>query len=105
VIHPKIEVGMSLYPRTPLGGVEALVATAEDQQFDSVFIGDHLQDFFPSVIWDEDFAWFAAESQSPHEWFEYQTLLGYLAAKLAAGSGPPAAEQESVSDRQEQAAD
>ncbi len=82
MIHSKIEVGMTLYPRTPLGGVEALVAAAKDQQFDSIFIGDHLQDFFPSAIWDEDFAWFAAGSQSPHEWFEYQTLLGYLAAKF-----------------------
>jgi phthiodiolone/phenolphthiodiolone dimycocerosates ketoreductase len=80
--HPKIEVGTMSAPKPPLGGVEALVAAAENQQFDSVFFGDHLQDFVPSAIWDEDFAWFAAESQSPHEWFEYQTLLGYLAAKF-----------------------
>jgi phthiodiolone/phenolphthiodiolone dimycocerosates ketoreductase len=80
--HPKIEVGLTLYPRSPLGEVEGLVAAAENQQFDSVFFGEHLQDFFPSAIWDEDFAWFAAGSQSPHEWFEYQTLLGYLAAKF-----------------------
>jgi phthiodiolone/phenolphthiodiolone dimycocerosates ketoreductase len=80
--HPKIEVGMTFYPRSPLGGVEALVAAAENQKFDSVLFGEHLQDFFPSAIWDEDFTWFAAGSQSPHEWFEYQTLLGYLAAKF-----------------------
>ncbi len=59
-----------------------LVSAAQDQQLDSVFIWDHLQDFFPSAIWDEEFAWFAAGSASPHEWFEFQTLLGYLAAKF-----------------------
>jgi phthiodiolone/phenolphthiodiolone dimycocerosates ketoreductase len=80
--HPKIEVGTMSAPKPPLGAVEALVAAAEEQQFDSVFFGDHLQDFVPSAIWDDDFAWFAADSRSPHEWFEYQTLLGYLAAKF-----------------------
>jgi phthiodiolone/phenolphthiodiolone dimycocerosates ketoreductase len=79
---PKIEVGLTLYPRSPLSDVAGLAAAAENQQFDSVFFGEHLQDFFPSAIWDEDFAWFAAGSKSPHEWFEYQTLLGYLAAKF-----------------------
>ncbi|HEV2065778.1 MAG TPA: LLM class flavin-dependent oxidoreductase [Thermomicrobiales bacterium] len=80
--HPQIEVGMYVVAKAPLGGVEALVGAAQGQQYDSVFIWDHLQDFFPSAIWDEDFAWFAAESASPHEWFEFQTLLGYLAAKF-----------------------
>ena len=31
---------------------------------------------------DENFTWLAAESASPHEWFECQTLLGYLAARF-----------------------
>jgi phthiodiolone/phenolphthiodiolone dimycocerosates ketoreductase len=80
--HPKIEVGMYVVAKTPLAGIDALVSSAQDQQLDSVFIWDHLQDFVPSTIWDEDLTWLAAESKSPHEWFEFQTLLGYLAAKF-----------------------
>jgi phthiodiolone/phenolphthiodiolone dimycocerosates ketoreductase len=80
--HPRIEVGMYVVAKAPLDGVEALVSIAQDQQLDSVFIWDHIQDFFPSAIWDEEFTWLAAGSESPHEWFEFQTLLGYLAAKF-----------------------
>lgn len=80
--HPKIDVGMYIAAKPPLGSVDALGAAAADQQFDSLFVWDHLQDFVPSAIWDEDFAWFAAPGGSPHEPYEYQTLLGYLAAKF-----------------------
>jgi phthiodiolone/phenolphthiodiolone dimycocerosates ketoreductase len=80
--HPRIDVGMYVVAKAPLDGVEMFVSAARHQQLDSVFVWDHLQDFFPSAIWDEDFAWFAAESASPHEWFEFQTLLGYLVAKF-----------------------
>ena len=79
-----IEVGMYVVAKAPLAGVEALAGAAQDQQLDSIFIWDHLQDFFPSAIWDEEFTWAAAGSASPHEWFEFQTLLGYLAAKFPA---------------------
>lgn len=77
-----IEVGMYVAAKAPLAGVEALAGAAQDQRLDSVFIWDHLQDFYPSSIWDENFTWGAAGSASPHEWFEFQTLLGYLAAKF-----------------------
>jgi phthiodiolone/phenolphthiodiolone dimycocerosates ketoreductase len=79
--HPKIDVGMYVAARPPLGSVDALVAAARDLQLDSVFVWDHLQDFVPAAIWDEDFAWFAAPGSSPHDPFEFQTVLGYLAAK------------------------
>lgn len=73
---------MYVVAKAPLDGVEALVSVARDQHLDSLFIWDHLQDFVPSTIWDEEFTWLAAGSESPHEWFEFQTLLGYLAAKF-----------------------
>lgn len=82
MVHPKIDVGMYVAAKAPLEGVEALASAAQSQQLDSVFIWDHVQDFFPSSIWDEGFSWLAAGSASPHEWFEYQTLLGYLAARF-----------------------
>jgi len=82
VAHSKIEVGMYVAAKPPIEGVETLVAAAEEHHLASVFIWDHIQDFFPSAIWDETFSWLSNGSSSPHEWFEFQTLLGYLAAKF-----------------------
>lgn len=79
--HPKIEVGAYVAARPPLDAVDALVGAAREQQLDSVFIWDHIQDFVPSVIWDEDYGWFVAPGSSPHNPFESQTMLGYLAAR------------------------
>jgi phthiodiolone/phenolphthiodiolone dimycocerosates ketoreductase len=42
---------------------------------------DHLQDLFPQNLWDHEFTWLAGENASPHEFFEYRTLLGYLASR------------------------
>jgi len=77
----RIDVGLYVVAKPSLGIIEQLVGAAQDIGLDGVFMWDHLQDFFPSVIWDEEFSWLATQSASPHEWFEYQTLLGYLAAK------------------------
>jgi phthiodiolone/phenolphthiodiolone dimycocerosates ketoreductase len=50
-------------------------------RFDSVVVEDHFQDFYPSVLWDSDLSWTAAQSTTPHDIFDYQTLLGYLASR------------------------
>jgi phthiodiolone/phenolphthiodiolone dimycocerosates ketoreductase len=41
---------------------------------------DHFQGLIPSSIWDQQLSWVASHHESPHELFEYQVLLGYLAA-------------------------
>lgn len=79
--HPRIEVGTYVVAKPPLAGIDAVAAAAQGRGLDSVFVWDHVQDFFPSSVWDEGFSWLTAQSESPHEWFEFQTLLGYLAAK------------------------
>ncbi len=79
--YPRISVGMYVPAQPPLVGVEQLISAAEQFQLDSVFIWDHIVDFFPQAIWDEEFSWQASRSTSPHEWFEFQALLGYLAGK------------------------
>jgi phthiodiolone/phenolphthiodiolone dimycocerosates ketoreductase len=79
--YPRIDVGMYIPAKPPLAGVEQLVSAARQTPFDSVFMWDHILDFFPQAIWDEEFSWLASFSTSPHEWFDFQTLLGYLAGK------------------------
>ncbi len=78
---PKIQVGMYVPAKPPLAGVEQLAAAAQQLQLDSLFVWDHVVDFFPQAIWDAEFTWLANLSASPHEWFDFQPLLGYLAAQ------------------------
>ncbi len=45
--YPRISVGMYVPAQPPLVGVEQLISAAEQFQLDSVFIWDHIVDFFP----------------------------------------------------------
>ena len=58
-----------------------LTAMARLDRLDSLFVYDHFQDFYPTALWDRDFTWAARRVSSPHALFEYQTLLGSLAAR------------------------
>ena len=57
-----------------------MVYAARVLRLDSFTIWDHFQDLFPKALWGTDFSWLARDSESPHELFDYQTILGYLAA-------------------------
>ena len=79
---PKIAVGMQIGTQPPLGATRAFALFARLMRLDSVMAIDHFQNVFPTAIWDEDFSWLAAQSPTPHEHFDYQTLLGYLASRM-----------------------
>jgi phthiodiolone/phenolphthiodiolone dimycocerosates ketoreductase len=79
--HPRIDVGMYVTAKPPLPMIEQLASAAQEMGCDSLFVWDHIQDFIAQSVWDEDFSWLSGLASSPHEWFDYQTLLGYLAAK------------------------
>ncbi len=64
----------------PMGVTRAFTAVARLYRLDSLFVYDHFQDAYPTALWDRDFTWFARLVPSPHAVFEYQTLLGSLAA-------------------------
>jgi phthiodiolone/phenolphthiodiolone dimycocerosates ketoreductase len=66
-------------PKPPIGGVRRLLWLARALRLDGVFVWDHLQDFTPSALWDRDWSWTVGASRSPHELFDFQTLLGALA--------------------------
>jgi phthiodiolone/phenolphthiodiolone dimycocerosates ketoreductase len=78
--HHRIASGLQLPPGPPLGLARALVLFARLVRLDSVMVADHFQGFIPTAMWDRGFSWAAAWSPSPHEVFDYQALLGYLAA-------------------------
>jgi phthiodiolone/phenolphthiodiolone dimycocerosates ketoreductase len=61
--------------------IKAQMAFARVARLDSVMVWDHFQDFTPTVLWDQDWTWMAKDPPSPHEFFDYQTLLGNLAGR------------------------
>lgn len=79
--RPKIAVGMTVNAKPPLALVERDVAAARELGLDAVVVWDHLQDFYPAALWGGAFGLYAGEHASPHTWFDYQTLLGYVAGR------------------------
>ncbi len=77
-----IAVGLQLGTQPPLSVTRAALLGARAMRLDSVLLIDHFQNVFPSVIWDEELTWLAAQRPTPHEFFDYQVLLGHLASRV-----------------------
>ncbi|WP_090609942.1 LLM class flavin-dependent oxidoreductase [Mycobacterium lentiflavum] len=77
-----ISVGLQLGTQPPLSATRAFLLGARAMRLDSVMLIDHFQNVFPSVIWDKELTWLAAQRPSPHEFFDYQVLFGYLASRV-----------------------
>ncbi|EHR53130.1 flavin-dependent oxidoreductase, F420-dependent methylene-tetrahydromethanopterin reductase [Saccharomonospora marina XMU15] len=73
--------GVYVPPSPPVAGLRLLTAMARLSGLDSLFVEDHLQEFYPTELWDRRFTWAAGRLSSPHELFDYQTLLGSLAGR------------------------
>ena len=76
-----IAVGLQLGTQPPLAAVTAVARYTRLIGLRSLMTIDHFQNIVPSAIWDEQFSWLAARHRTPHEHFDYQALLGYLAAR------------------------
>jgi phthiodiolone/phenolphthiodiolone dimycocerosates ketoreductase len=77
-----ISLGLQLGTQPPLAAVRAYLLYARALRLDSLMVIDHFQNVFPSAVWDERFSWLAAQRPSPHELYDYQVLLGYLASRV-----------------------
>jgi phthiodiolone/phenolphthiodiolone dimycocerosates ketoreductase len=80
---PKIAVGLQIGTQPPLGTVRAFALFARLARLESVMAVDHFQNIFPTAIWDEDFSWLATLRRTPHDNFDYQVFLGYLASRVS----------------------
>src|SRR5438067_1417889 len=90
MLSPKITIGLELATMPPAAFNRALVYFARLSRLDAVWVLDHFQGLVPSAVWDQQFSWAATQHQSPHELFDYQVLLGYLASsagRLRVGVG------------------
>ncbi|MGH2532851.1 MAG: LLM class flavin-dependent oxidoreductase [Thermomicrobiales bacterium] len=79
--QPRISIGMTVPPTPPLGSLKQIIWVARLLRLDSLVVWDHLQDLFPTALWDNDFTWLAKERPSPHEFYDFQTILGYIAGR------------------------
>ena len=76
-----LSIGVGIPPRPPATLVDGIVAAARESGVDTLWSIDHFSSFIPHGVWDERFSPFAAPGTSPDEIFEFQTLLGYTAAR------------------------
>jgi phthiodiolone/phenolphthiodiolone dimycocerosates ketoreductase len=81
VSRPWMTVGLHVPPKPPAMNLRALVSVARLMRFESLTVWDHFQDLFPQSLWDGDFTWMSRMSPTPHEFFEFQVVLGNLAAR------------------------
>ena len=77
-----IAVGLQIGTQPPLSALRAFLLGARAMRLDSVMLIDHFQNVFPSAIWDEELTWLAGQRSTPHEFFDYQVLFGYLASRV-----------------------
>jgi phthiodiolone/phenolphthiodiolone dimycocerosates ketoreductase len=79
---PSIAVGLQIGTQPPLAATRAFVLAARAMRLDSLMLIDHFQNVFPQAIWDSELSWYATQRSSPHEIFDYQVLMGYLASRV-----------------------
>lgn len=73
--------GITVGTEPPLGRIKMLTSVAARTGFDVAWVVDHFLGFFPRSIWDRDFTWAASPGASPHQYYDYQALMGYLARR------------------------
>ncbi len=77
----KVTSGFTVGTQPPLRRIRMLTTLAARTGFDVAWVVDHFLGFFPRSIWDRDFSWAASPGASPHEYYDYQALMGYLARR------------------------
>ena len=73
--------GIGVGTQPPLSRINMLARAGQVTGFQVAWLIDHFMSFFPQTIWDKDFSWAAADGSTPHAYFDYQAVTGYLARK------------------------
>ena len=81
-IGTAIAVGLQIGTQPPLAAMRPFVLAARAMPLDSLMLIDHFQNVFPQAILNRVLSWYAAQRSSPHEIFDYQVLMGYLASRV-----------------------
>ena len=76
-----LSVGLTVGTQPPLGRIGYMMRVARATGVDVAWTVDHFQGFFPQSIWDKELTFLADPDASPHPFFDYQALMGYLAPR------------------------
>ncbi len=76
-----VATGLYIPPNPPLTRIRMITGLARLSGLASLVVWDHFQEFYPRAMWTRDSTWFCDKTPSPHESFDYQTLLGALASQ------------------------
>lgn len=80
-LRVRVRVGLAMPPKPPIGTLRQALMLARLLRLDSFLVWDHLEDLFPRALWNKETAWLARDGESPHQFLDYQTTLGSLAAR------------------------
>lgn len=78
--HYPIRLGLNFPAQPPMKDLRLLTRIARVVGVDATMLWDHFQNFIPQVLWTEENTWMAKNLKYPHEHYDYQVLLGYLAS-------------------------
>lgn len=77
----RLRVGLQVGTQPPLAAIRTYLLAARAMRLESVMLIDHLQNVFPSAIWDADFTWLAKQKPTPHDHLDFRALMGWAATR------------------------
>ncbi len=85
MISPQqVSIGIGIGTQPPLRRIALAARFARTARFDAVWTVDHFQGWFPQELWNREMSWMASPDTTPHAYYDYQALVGYLSRKVGA---------------------
>lgn len=83
MISPQeVSIGLGVGTQPPLRRIALTARIARLRRFDAVWTVDHFQGWFPQELWTREMSWMASPDATPHAYYDYQALVGYLAQRV-----------------------
>lgn len=76
-----VSIGIGVGTQPPLRRIALATRAARSLRFDAVWTVDHFQGWFPQELWNREMSWMAGSGSTPHAYYDYQALIGYLARR------------------------
>lgn len=77
-----VSIGIGVGTQPPLRRIALATRAARTLRFDAVWTIDHFQGWFPQELWTQEMSWMAGPGSTPHAYFDYQALIGYLSQRI-----------------------
>ncbi len=78
----RVSIGLGVGTQPPLRRIALTARAARAARLDAVWTVDHFQGWFPQEMWNRDMSWMASPDATPHAYYDYQALIGYLASRI-----------------------